>query len=152
MKRRQFLGIACASTVFANACKKDDPTPTTTVQGTITDAVGNPVVGLEVEYSGRSPLGSGIPVFPGGSGPDVSFSEKTLTDRNGFFKMTKVVPEGIALDGTQIILSNVIYQKFTTIEVKKNGIVISDIYTHVVIVKSFEVELGKVNEYLVTLK
>ena len=152
MKRRQFLAIACVTTAFANACKSKDPTPATTVQGTITDAVGNPVVGLEVEYSGRSPLGSGFPVFPGGSGPDVSFSEKTLTDRNGFFKITKVVPGGIALDGTLIILSNVIYQKFTTIEVKKNGIVISDIYTYTVVAKSFEVELGKVNEYLITFK
>jgi len=153
MQRRQFLAIACAGTLFADACKKDEPTPATIVQGYITDSQGKPVVGLEVEYMGSG--GGGNPSQVGGFGssaPYVSFSEKSWTDDKGFFKIIKVVPDGIAMDGTQIILWGVIYDKYKTTEVKKNGIVINDNLSGRVIVSNFNIKLSEVNEYLVTLK
>ncbi len=150
MKRRQFLGIACASTVFANACKKDEPNPATTVQGTITDAQGKPIFGLEVEFFGDGGgAGSGGIIFP--SSPYVSFSEKTITDPNGFFKIIKVLPDGIT--DIEIRLPNTVYQKYTTIESKKDGKIISDQYSGATLIAtSSNIGFGKVNEYLVTLK
>ncbi len=142
MKRRQFLGIACASTVFVNACKKDEPTPPTIVQGYITDFKGKPLEGLKVEYRGRSSFGSTIPVFPGGSSPDVSFSEKIITDSNGFFRVSMVVPGGIAKDGT--VLSLPYSSKY--IETRKNGALISRDFE---LAKSFDIKFGDVNEFLV---
>lgn len=145
MQRRQFLAIACASTLFADACKKGEPTPATIVQGTITDAAGKPVMGLEVEYMG-SGGGTGIFYPPA---PYQNFTEKTITDPNGFFRITKVVPEEIEPDGTQVMLSTAVFQKYTTIETTKNGKLISGTF---VIAQQLNIELGKVNEYLVTLK
>ena len=154
MQRRQFLAIACASTLFADACKKDEPTPVTIVQGYITDSQGNPVVGLEVEYMGSG--GGGNPSQVGGFGssaPYVSFSEKSWTDDNGFFKIIKKIPGGIDSNETYIFLSDAIAQKYTKLESKKNGVIISNQYIGVILVASGSaITLGTVNEYLVTLK
>ena len=118
MQRRQFLAIACASTLFADACKKDEPTPATIVQGTITDAEGKPIFGLEVEFFGDGGgAGSGGIIFPNSG--YVSFSEKTITDSNGFFKIIKVIPDEIT--DTEIRLSNAVYQKSIPIESTKDG-------------------------------
>ena len=140
MQRRQFLVVACAATAFANACKSDEPTPETTIQGYITDSQGRPVVGLEVIYMGHT---FRIP------GPDVMFREQTLTNEKGFFQIFKVIPDGIDPDNTEVHLSTAVYQKYKTIEATKNGVKVG--YDGL-IDQGFNIKLGTVNEYLVTLK
>lgn len=152
MQRRQFLAIACASTLFADACKKDEPTPATIVQGYITDSQGKPVAGLEVEYRGDGG-GGGFVIGFGSPAPYVSFSEKSWTDYKGFFKIIKKIPDGIDSNETYIFLSDAIAQKYTKLESKKNGVIISNQYIGVILVASGSaITLGTVNEYLVTLK
>ena len=143
MKRRQFLALACASTAFANACKSDEPTPATIVQGTITDAAGKPVVGLEVTYYGIHTGGIITPVSL------ATFTEKTITYPNGFFKIIKIIPDGINQSDTEIHLPNTVYQKYTIFETRKNGKLISG---STVIAQQYDIEFGKTNEYLVILK
>lgn len=154
MKRRQFLGIACASTVFVNACKKDEPKPATTVQGTITDTAGKPVVGLEVEYLGSG--GGGNPSQIGGFGspsPFVTFSEKSWTNDKGFFQIFKVIPGGIDPNSSYLLLPVAVYQKYTMVEAKKDGIIVSDLHDGPSVVASgSDITPGTVNEYLITLK
>ena len=140
MKRRHFLGIACVATAFANACKSDEPTPETTIQGYITDSQGRPVVGLEVIYMGQTLR---IP------GPDAMFWEQTLTNEKGFFQIFKVIPGGIDADNTKIYLSTAVYQKYKTIEATKNGVKVGQ---DTLIDGGFNIKLATVNEYLITLK